>query len=154
MIVLSLNFLVGCKYKPVQKDSISNVFVKIENRSLIPQFDLILKRKIKEEILMSGHFRIVESKRASDVVVRVKVDSRNRYGTVFEKADPILATAVNNEVLGSIEIVDKNKKPVEVPFKISAPSIRPTSYSKIILNKANMDLCSKLAVKIVRILMS
>ena len=86
---------------------------------------------------MSGHFRIVESKRASDVVVRVKVDSRNRYGTVFEKADPILATAVNNEVLGSIEIVDKNKKPVEVPFKISAPSIRPTSYIKIILNKAN-----------------
>ena len=144
-------FLSSCKYKTLKKASSSqDVYISVVNRSLAPQFGILLKRKIKEMVSQTDNYKLVNSPNSSDLEINVFVKSYEKEPGVYLENDPIIASSINNRI--GVEVFFKwnqlpNKSSSE-SFKLSAPSLRPSERSQALSRNAFYELAENFSRKI------
>ena len=144
-------FLSSCKYKTLKKASSSqDVYISVVNRSLAPQFGILLKRKIKEMVSQTDNYKVVNSPNASDLEINVLVKSYEKEPGVYLENDPIIASSIDNRI--GVEVFFKwnqlpNKSSRE-SFQISAPSLRPSERSQALSRNAFYELAENFSRKI------
>ena len=145
----------GCRYKPIGQEFVDDVYIEIRDYSETPQFELVVKRKIREELFSSGNYKLCDKSSDSDIIVSLTINPNQKTGEIFRDDDPILASAIRNEISASIKIADKNNpdKKREGNYIFTASAIRSSEYGKGRYGKANLNLAGQLSKKIVKLLM-
>ena len=148
-------FFSGCRYKPISQEFANDVYIEIRDYSEIPQFELVVKRKIREELFSSGNYKLCDKSSESDIIVSLTINPNQKRGEIFRDNDPILASAVTNEISASIKITNKNAsdKLREGNYIFTSSVIRSSEYGKGRYGKSQINLAGQLSKKIVRMLM-
>ena len=111
-------FLSSCKYKTLKKASSSqDVYISVVNRSLAPQFGILLKRKIKEMISRTDNYKLVNSPNDSDLEINVMVKSYEKEPGVYLEDDPIIASSIDNRI--GVEVFFKRNQLPNKSFRES-----------------------------------
>ena len=144
-------FSFSCSYRPSNPKGLHDkIYIRVVNESFAPRFGIILKRKLKEELILTSNFELVESSSQSnlDLFLTVK-DFSKKQGIAFDD-DPLIAKSLSNQILIDVKVSDK--KPHFYSYSksmtASSPSIKLGENVKASNDKAFLEIAENFSRQI------
>ena len=151
--------LAGCteKYRLGYPGGISSKSLAIEvvNRSLAPQMGPSLNRAIKNELLKSGVYQIVNKPENAKMQVLVTLENYRQYAQAYNPEDTLLASGFELHIRARVEVKNRSNKINRKSFYLDtrAYALRSRSLEKPKDRQVILDMSRELGSRIASRLM-